>query len=151
MKNIKFNSIVTTVCFIIFALSSLQVSAQHHREKIREKFKTQQIAFISERLELTEDEAQKFWPIYNAYKDEQQSFRRDKKMRTPDNLTDQEAEEMMDQMQEVKSKELALQNKYIEKMKTAIPPRKIALLFKAESEFKELVVAKIKERRRGNK
>jgi hypothetical protein len=46
-----------------------------------------------------------------------------------------------------KKKEIDIQRKYIQKMKTAIPSRKIALLFKVEKEFRQELISRVKERR----
>ena len=37
--------------------------------KMQERIKAQKVAFITERLDLSSKEAQKFWPIYNAFED----------------------------------------------------------------------------------
>ena len=42
---------------------SLNVVAQKNRERI----KALKVSFITERLDLTEKEAQKFWAVYNEY------------------------------------------------------------------------------------
>ena len=64
---------------IIFLLVTSLSFSQGFKEK-REKVKALKVAYITEQLELTTDEAQKFWPIYNAF-DENQSELRHEKMR----------------------------------------------------------------------
>ena len=66
-------------------------------------------------------------------------------------MSDKEAEDMMYALLENRSKEIDVQKKYIQKMKTAISARKIAMLFKAERQFKEKVVSNMKERRMNKK
>ena len=58
-----------TQILLFFLLSVLAVNAQP-KDKIRERIKAQRVAFITDRLSLTPDEAQKFWPIYNQFTDE---------------------------------------------------------------------------------
>ena len=50
----------------VFLFCSLSIFAQKKRES-REKIRTLKIAYVTEKLNLTENEAQKFWPIYNTY------------------------------------------------------------------------------------
>ncbi len=38
-------------------------------KEARERIEAQRIAFITDQLHLTPDEAARFWPIYNEYKD----------------------------------------------------------------------------------
>ena len=53
-----------TITSIVFIISfSILSFSQGNRDKI----KTLKIAFITEKLDLSEQEAQKFWPIYNKY------------------------------------------------------------------------------------
>ena len=62
---------------IIFLLVTSLSFSQGFKEK-REKVKALKVAYITEQLELTTDEAQKFWPIYNAFDDKQGELRHEK-------------------------------------------------------------------------
>src|SRR6476659_7744714 len=44
--------------------------AQDDESKKAEKIQALKITFITQKLELTSDEAQKFWPIYSQYENE---------------------------------------------------------------------------------
>ena len=52
---------------ILFTGSISFVKAQDLREKRTEKIQALKIAFITQKLELTSEEAQRFWPVYNRY------------------------------------------------------------------------------------
>jgi hypothetical protein len=62
--------LLTRIYCIIFCLT-LHVSlfAQHHRER-NEQIETIKVAFITNKLDLTSEEAQKFWPVHNNYQKE---------------------------------------------------------------------------------
>ena len=138
--------------FILFAFigSSMAVAGQDglQRDKIKDKVKAQRVAYITQELELSETEAQKFWPIYNTYQSEIEQLRASLDLKPRRDMTDKEAEDMMMAMLDGRSKEIDIQKKYIQKMKTAVSAKKIALLFKVEREFKEKVISNIKERRK---
>lgn len=134
--------------FICLGLSFNSSAQERNKERIREKVKLEKVAYITQELNLTEDEAQKFWPIYNAYKEESGATRASMDIRPKRDMTDKEAEDMLQAMLESKSKEIDIQKKYIGKMKSAIPVRKIAMLFKVEREFREKLVSNVKERRK---
>ena len=55
--------LIYTLIIIIISLNS--VIAQPHGK--REKLKAYKTAYLTEQLDLTPDEAEKFWPVYNAY------------------------------------------------------------------------------------
>ena len=55
--------LIYTLIIIIISLN--HVIAQPHGK--REKLKAYKTAYLTEQLDLTPDEAEKFWPVYNAY------------------------------------------------------------------------------------
>ena len=50
------------------------LKAQDGDETRAEKIQALKIAFITQKLQLTADEAQKFWPVYNQYDNEIRIF-----------------------------------------------------------------------------
>ena len=56
---------------MIFGLMMMNLSAQkqqHRSEEMKHKMDTQREAYLTKRLELTEEESKKFMPVYNEYK-----------------------------------------------------------------------------------
>ena len=52
----------------IFLLASTSVMSQQYSKKEKiQRLKAQKVAFITNRLELTSNEAQLFWPVYNDF------------------------------------------------------------------------------------
>lgn len=131
----------------LLLISQFSFAQVKERQQIKEKAKAQKVAYITSQLELTESESQKFWPIYNEYQAEKESIRKSMDINLSKDMTDKEAEDMMYKVMDFKSKEIDIQKKYIQKMKAAISPKKIAKLFVAEKEFKEKVISNMKERR----
>ena len=137
-----------TIMLIVFLLPSLGLLGQNEdrADRMKEKMKAQRVAFITSELELTEAESQKFWPIFNSYRSEIDELKA-QNVKPSKNMTDKEAEDMMYSLLENRSKEIEIQKKYIQKLKAAIPPRKIAIPFRIEKEFKEKIISNMKERR----
>jgi hypothetical protein len=52
------------------AIATAQDAEPDLSEKQQENVKALEIAFLTKELELTPDEAQKFWPVYNQYSTE---------------------------------------------------------------------------------
>ena len=86
-----------------------------HKER-EERIKTLKIAFITERLAFTETEAQKFWPIYNAFEEENNKLRRDsynkRKVEDFDSMTEADAKLLLDDMSSIENKRHKLREKY---------------------------------------
>jgi hypothetical protein len=138
---------------IIFSILSLclmtTVFAQRSGERMKNRMEGYQIAFITDKLNLTSEEAQKFWPIYNQYKDQAKKLRQDAKpQKEIQDMTDAEAEQFIKSSFEKDSKELDLKKEFVQKLRGVLPPKKIAQLQGLEKEFKKELLEKAKERRR---
>ena len=86
------------------------------KDKLKDKFKAQKVAYITSELELSESESQKFWPIYNSYQSEIEQLKADIDIKPSRDMSDKEAEDMMYALLENRSKEIDVQKKYIQKM-----------------------------------
>lgn len=121
--------------------------------KKAEKIKTWKIAFFTEQLNLTPEEAQKFWPVYNEYEsklEELRKKRRQERRSAKDNLDemdDKEIEALVDSEMAFRQKELDLQKEYHGKFKSVLPPRKVAKLYAAEEQFKVILLKRMQELR----
>ena len=141
---------------IIFLLVTSLSFSQGFKEK-REKVKALKVAYITEQLELTTDEAQKFWPIYNAF-DENQSELRHEKMRAildrfkPGNvekLSEKDASNSLAQMEKIEEDLFNLKKKFIKDLQVVISAKKIIKLKKAEEDFNRELLKQMREKRRG--
>jgi Spy/CpxP family protein refolding chaperone len=127
---------------IVLFLLSIPTFAQHDDEK-NEQIKALKISFITNELELTSDEAARFWPVYNAYDDKQFELRH-KKMRSfkdkmnDDNLnkmSDKEASALLAQMESNEDELCQIRKKFMSSLNGILPPIKIIKLKKAEVDF----------------
>ncbi|WP_291135442.1 sensor of ECF-type sigma factor [Flavobacterium sp. UBA7663] len=141
---------------IIFLLVTSLSFSQGFKEK-REKVKALKVAYITEQLELTTDEAQKFWPIYNAF-DENQAELRHEKMRSildrfkPGNvekLSEKDASNSLAQMEKIEEDLFNLKKKFIKDLQGVISAKKIIKLKKAEEDFNRELLKQMREKRRG--
>jgi hypothetical protein len=137
------------VITLLFIATTISVFSQG--EEKRERIKALKIAFITERLELTEIEAQKFWPIYNAHEKEVEMLRhnaRDKRRNLKmETLTENEAKKTLIDFIAFEKEQQELKTQFVENLLTAIPAKKIIKLRLAESEFKKRMIQEMKSRR----
>lgn len=99
-------------------------------------------------LNLSPEEAQNFWPIYNEYTDKREQAQQE--LRSPkqlDQMSDAEVEEQIKRHFEMKQRELELEREAYQKLRKVLPLRKIAKLPAAEREFRESLVKKLQEAR----
>lgn len=97
------------------------------------------IAFITERLELTPAEAEKFWPVYNAYRSREKEIRKSKYLTVRgianSNLSEKEAVTALAEIEKGETDLHENRRTFISKLKQIIPAVKILKLKKAEDDF----------------
>jgi Spy/CpxP family protein refolding chaperone len=110
-----------------------------------EKIEAMKIAYLTKRLQLTPEEAQKFWPVYNQYEAEKKQVRQTtvgavKDMKEDGDFTNAEAEQAIAKYIEFKAKDLDLIKKYVIEFRKFLPATKIAKLVTAEEHFKKMLM-----------
>jgi Spy/CpxP family protein refolding chaperone len=146
-----------TLIFLLCNLTlALNAQERKGRQEHMEKFRSMKIAYFTENLELTPEEAEKFWPLYNDFdsKKREVSRHRHRGPRNMDeqleNMTDQEAEKMADDMIISRKKEVELDEAFHNDLKKIFPPKKVMKYYITEYRFREYMLRKIRdERRRG--
>ena len=135
--------------FTIIATISLNAMAQKG-----ERLEAMKIGFITERLNLSSEEAKVFWPVYNKFTEDLKKLRQSTKGKIADEMadmpamTDTEAEKVLNDMVNFKINEADLLKKYATEFKKVLPIKKVVLLFKAENDFKRELLKKLAQRNR---
>jgi len=140
MKKINFFIIGLTL-LIIPVIGFTQRPGPLSKET-RERIEAQRIGFITQKLRLTPDEATKFWPVYNEYKDALKDMRDD--IERPDlmNITDDEANAIIERHLLQEQKRLELKKTLFARLRNVISPRKVLMLQAAEMEFNRELLRK---------
>jgi len=120
------------------------------RGERRQQIESARIAFITQKLDLTPEQAQQFWPIYNELEKKRQALRKDMRntrMEAGVEVTEEEASEMIVAFQDMRQKELDLEKEYSQKMLKVISATQVVKLMRAEEEFRQYVIKQLRERR----
>ncbi|WP_341216376.1 sensor of ECF-type sigma factor [uncultured Wocania sp.] len=144
----------TITLFIFTLFISFSILAQEKRGDKHEKIKALKIAFITEKLDLTEKEAQQFWPIYNLHDDNINQIRQ-KKLRkihyeirqNKDDLSENQAANLLNRLTTAENNIHKERLQLTTKLKSIISAKKIILLKVAEEEFKHKMLKQFKMRR----
>jgi Spy/CpxP family protein refolding chaperone len=156
LSAMKYALRIITPVLLLFSFS-LVLNAQEGkgRQEHMEKFRSMKIAYFTENLELTPEEAEKFWPLYNDFDSKKREVSRSRR-RGPrninerlENMTDQEAEKMADDMILSRKKEVELDEAFHEDLKKILPPKKVMKYYITEYRFREYMLRKIRDERRG--
>lgn len=139
-----------TALFIVIVLITSSIFAQE-KEK-RERIKALKIAFITQKLQLNETEAEKFWPIYNAFETENHMLRKlsiDKRKQLDlDTMTEAGANKSLKDLMVFETKKTNLKSEFIENLLKVIPAKKIILLKISEDEFNKRMFEEYRKRRK---
>jgi Spy/CpxP family protein refolding chaperone len=133
--------------FCAFFIGSFAAMAQNGRpQDRRENVEAAKVAFLTDKMGLTAEQSQKFWPLYNEYeakrRDLVRSYRSEYR-EDVDQLSEQEAKARLDGMFSTREKELELEKEYVARYQRVISPNQIIKLYRSEREFTKLLLKKL--------
>lgn len=144
---------IITCLFFCFTLGF--TSFAQEKNESREKIKALKIAYLTEQLALTSSEAEKFWPIYNAFDKEQHDLRNKHRFEIRKSLRNQGAIDEIDEKEAERLINLKLttdkqlhesEKEFIQKITGIISYKKIIKLQMAEMEFGRKLLKKYHQR-----
>ncbi len=138
---------IFSIALSLIALAALQAQPRPERGG-GERVKAMRTAFITNKLNLTPEEAQQFWPLYNQFEAEQKKIR-DKFVPAKDlmSMSDAEAEKFLNSQLDMEQELLDLRKDYLQRMKKVLPMRKVAMLPRLEREFREELLDNLQQMR----
>ena len=138
--------IIIALLFTFPILSSAQRNGQDRFQEI-EAYK---VTYLTEKLELSTEEAKIFWPLYNAWQSEQQVLRKERmqkmisfrKIAEIEELSDSEVQTLILNDFNIKQRELNLDKKYYYKLKSSLPIKIVGKFYRAQEAFEKEILAK---------
>ncbi len=147
------------ICILgLYLLSGWGVFAQEQTDpeiaqdpKVQEKIKNLRIAYISDKLGLTPEQAEKFWPVYREFSDKRRAIRQEyvesRKEIKQDNPDQAKQEELVKLGLALKQRELDLEKIYSERLLKVITAQQMLNLRRAEGDFQRIILEQIQQRR----
>ncbi len=140
------------ILVILLLCVSFGVSAQ--KGKRHERIKALKISFLTEKLSLTEKEAQEFWPVYNAFEQKMNQIRfkeirsiRKEIRSNLDTMSDSQALALIERFKKAENQIHDLKTDFSGKLSKIISPKKMIRLKLAEEDFKKKMLEEFKKRR----
>lgn len=121
-------------------------------EEKLEEIKAQKVAYITQKMGFTPDEAQKFWPVYNQYDKELETGRKEMRdlhrelKKSGTELTEAEANQLIDKELSTRQKELDTRRKYSAEFKKNLGSVRTVKLYQAERDFNKELLKRMRER-----
>ena len=147
--------LISMVCLAL--LVALTASAQKKGENWQEKVRAERVAFLTTELDLSEAEAQVFWPVYNAVQQE----RRDafkavhsaaKALSNALKKGEGDTAALLEAYLKAHEQTTALERSSVERFKKVLPIEKVAKLTLAEEKFRHRQIGQLQQGRpQGNR
>lgn len=144
---------ITLLLFICLFAANVFGQQGHRGEKV----KALKIAFITEQLDLSSEEASQFWPIYNKYEEKINDIRKKERKEIIqvlrnnfETITDAEANKLIDKSISFREQQRTFETQMINELRVAISPKKVIQLKRVEDAFKRKLLERFKEHRRKN-
>ena len=130
------------VIIAVLTLASWGLANAQHRH--HERLKAYKTAYITQELEMTATEAEKFWPVYNAFERDiyankvvklRQQGKEIEEKGGPDALSEKEAKEILSGLLKNEKEVLESREKLYQELSSILPQVKLLKLYKAEKDF----------------
>ncbi len=130
---------------LFLSIFSIAIGFAQDRNRFQ-AIETEKIAYITKELNLTQREAQQFFPIYNQYTQELWDIRQEKLSGAPRNNLRSGSKDIL----QYDSKEVAVKKEYRNRFAKVIGNARASQFFEVEQEFREHLYKEL-QNRRGNK
>ena len=154
------NRIITRsfLSLVLLAMGTLMVPLTAQTEEQIARFKQERETYFTEKLQLTQQESEAFWPVYNDFhnrkmklvQDERNTFRYCHK--NADNLSDDEFVETLEKIRKLKDEQHQMEQEYYhEEFPKVLPPKKVMMLYKVEWDFRNHLIREIRGHGEGSR
>ncbi|OUJ72853.1 Spy/CpxP family protein refolding chaperone [Hymenobacter crusticola] len=149
------NHLLRNTLVLLFLLAgTIQVHAQtpDQRQERMSRIENAKIAFLTDKLSLTQEQAQRFWPIYNEFTDKRKDLgQRQRQLRSTnvESLNDQQIRDLIKQNLTLRQNEVNLEKEYYDKFQKVLSVRQTGQLLVAEREFTREILQRLGGGRRG--
>ncbi|WP_416443151.1 sensor of ECF-type sigma factor [Leeuwenhoekiella sp. A16] len=145
------------IILIIFFLTAMTTYSQD-KDKY-ERIKALKVSFITEELELTPAEAEKFWPIYNSYDSKMHDLRKRERRLfhekynsdgVKNKLSEDDSKELIEEYNTVLNERHSLEKRLMDDLVKKLPASKIVFLPEVERQFGQKLFEEYKKRKNKN-
>ena len=148
-KNNNAKTMKSLLFLLIIILCNNYSFSQNQKRK---KIKALKATYITTELDLSSSEAEKFWPIYNAFEKTQDELRKESRLLREnlkenfENISEKNAKITLNKSIELQNKKHEGQNLLINELLNFLPAKKIILLKKAEEDFTRKLLKRFKNK-----
>lgn len=142
MKNLYL--LIVFITLSLFCSLPVSHAQQVHDNEIKDRIRAAEIAYLSQKLDLTPDEAQKFWPLYNQYTREVEVLIAERRKHNKAVQQDHQPTETDELGYERRM--LDIKTHYSQEFQKVLPAAKADNVFRSEREFRNQLIRTMKDR-----
>ena len=126
----------------------------HNRQQRMERYRAMKIAYFTDNLDLTQEEAEKFWPIYNAHHEKKDKLMRERWVRRRnidnhlDTLSEESAKGILENHVRILEEATRMDTRLQEDLLEFLAPSKVVTLYITEIRFREHMLRTLREERK---
>lgn len=132
---------------VVFLVCTLFVTVAFAQDGGHQKIENAKIGLITNRLNLTPEQSQQFWPVYNEFDDRKKEIRKQmRKLVVETNTLTTPDEKILANIKEtlnLQQKEVDLEREYMNKFLKVVNVRQLAELYKAEQMFTQMLIQRL--------
>ena len=140
--------------FVLLISAGHLATAQNSNDR-RDEIESYKIAYLTQKMDLTPEEAKVFWPIYKNWQSEQLALRQERAenmsgYKRIDELSDSEVQKLIANELNIKQRSLNIEKKYYNQLKSNLPIKTVGKYYRAIETFKKELLNRYKDRRGSN-
>lgn len=151
MKTLRFYA-AALAAFALLSISNAQAQPQHKNNGWQERIQSEKIAFLTAELNLSPEEAQVFWPVYNKIAAEKKELNKAVKTSykallealNSDTATDKEIDKLLDDYLAAKQANKEAGKGDVKEFRKVLSSKKVAKLYIAEENFRRQQLQKMR-------
>ena len=136
--------------FVASLLFYVPMFLQAQNRGPNQEIEAYKVAWLTQKLELSPDEAKIFWPIYNDWQREQLALRKERvqnlisfrKTTEIDDLSDSQVQTLITNEFNFKQRDLNIEKKYYNLLKSNLPIKVVGKYYRAQETFKKELLSR---------
>jgi len=152
MKKYLMMMMTLLITIPMFSQDDFPSKTKPSKEERLKKYESLKVAHITNELDLTPEQAQKFWPIYNKYDSRKKEAREEMRKKGFSEMTEKEAEMYLQKSHQKRQDAIDLDFQMLEELKGVLSAKQRVMLLKSENKFHRTLVKRYaKNHKKGKK
>lgn len=116
-----------------------------------ESLESERVAFLTNKMKLTAEQAKQFWPVYNEFEKEKENAQQlasQLRNSISSSSSEEEIKSVLKQLIELRQKEVDSMRRQVDKFLKIVNSRQVAMFYKGEIDFRRKIIREWREQRR---